>query len=193
MVTKRNVTSLLFYLSFGYDGFVSLTVLFPKFLTRQLRYVVFPRSAVTFFEADLSKYGPVVRAFSSRAFWLYVSPLLPLPPCGILWQCTSETRAIRNKKRCVNAAISMLSIWGGKGRGIPHPRPSFSHVEYRQIHDTRRRDFPANKEKVFKTVTFSHKQTGIRKMTTFREFQALFASCILLSKSTSFRARIIKG
>lgn len=83
---------------------VSLTVLFPKFLTRQLRYVVFPSKAVTFFEADLSKYGPD-RAGSSREFWMNVSLLLPLPPCGILWQCTSETRS----KRCVNAAISTLS------------------------------------------------------------------------------------
>lgn len=70
---------------------VSLTVLFPKFLTRQLRYVVFPNRAVTFFEADLSKYGPD-RVVSSRVFWLYVSLFLLLPPYGMLWQCTSETR-----------------------------------------------------------------------------------------------------
>ena len=85
--------------------FISLTVLFPKFLTRQLRYVVFPSRAVTFFEADLSKYGPD-RVASSRAFWLYVSLFLPLPPYGMLWQCTSETREI--ERNYVNVAISML-------------------------------------------------------------------------------------
>lgn len=71
--------------------YVLLTVLFPKFLTRQLRYVVFPSKAVTFFEADLSKYGPD-RVASSTVFWLYVSLFLLLPPYGMLWQCTSETR-----------------------------------------------------------------------------------------------------
>lgn len=38
---------------------VKLTVLLPKFLTRQLRYVVLPSSAVTFLDALLSKNGSV--------------------------------------------------------------------------------------------------------------------------------------
>lgn len=45
-----------------------LTVLFPKFRTRQLRYAVFPSNAVTFFDAALSKYGPILNASKSRAF-----------------------------------------------------------------------------------------------------------------------------
>lgn len=36
-----------------------LTVLFPRFLTRQFKYAVLPSSAVTFLEAARSKYGPV--------------------------------------------------------------------------------------------------------------------------------------
>lgn len=36
-----------------------LTVLFPKFFTRQFRYAVLPSSAVTFFDRTKSKYGPV--------------------------------------------------------------------------------------------------------------------------------------
>lgn len=40
------------------DGGGGLTVLLPRFLTRQLRYAVLPSSAVTFFEAATSKYGP---------------------------------------------------------------------------------------------------------------------------------------
>lgn len=34
-----------------------LTVLLARFLTLQLRYAVFPKGAVTFFDAALSKYG----------------------------------------------------------------------------------------------------------------------------------------
>lgn len=35
-----------------------LTVLLPRFFIRQLRYAVLPTSAVTFLDADISKYGP---------------------------------------------------------------------------------------------------------------------------------------
>lgn len=43
--------------------FVILTVRFPKFLTRQFRYAVLPTRAVTFLEADISKYGPLSSGF----------------------------------------------------------------------------------------------------------------------------------
>lgn len=46
----------------------SLTVLFPKFFTRQFKYVVLPRMVVTFFEFDMSKYGPYCVLLSSRLF-----------------------------------------------------------------------------------------------------------------------------
>lgn len=49
------------------DKWKRLTVLFPKFFTLQLRYAVFPSSAVTFLEDALSTYGPVLTAFPSSA------------------------------------------------------------------------------------------------------------------------------
>lgn len=55
---------------------LSLTVLFPKFLTLQFRYAVLPSRAVTFFEAALSKYGPTLNASKSRAFCLLYTPAL---------------------------------------------------------------------------------------------------------------------
>jgi len=38
--------------------YMKLTVLFPRLWTRQLRYAVLPTRAVTFLEAEGSKYGP---------------------------------------------------------------------------------------------------------------------------------------
>lgn len=38
-------------------NFCLLTVLLARFFTLQLRYAVFPKGAVTFFDAALSKYG----------------------------------------------------------------------------------------------------------------------------------------
>lgn len=38
-----------------------LTVLFAKFLTRQLRQAVLPNKAVTFLDAFVSKYGPLLK------------------------------------------------------------------------------------------------------------------------------------
>lgn len=55
----------------------SSIVLLPKFFTLQLRYAVFPRSAVTFFDADRSKYGPV-RVASVVSTLLARLLLLPL-------------------------------------------------------------------------------------------------------------------
>ena len=40
------------------SGCMKLTVLFPRLWTRQLRYAVLPTRAVTFLEAEGSKYGP---------------------------------------------------------------------------------------------------------------------------------------
>lgn len=37
---------------------IYLTVLFPRFLILQVRYAVLPKSAVTFLDAAISKYGP---------------------------------------------------------------------------------------------------------------------------------------
>lgn len=61
----------------------SLTVLFPKFFTRQFKYVVLPRMVVTFFEFDMSKYGPYCVLLSSRLFWWTLLFFPPLP-CSML-------------------------------------------------------------------------------------------------------------
>lgn len=63
----------------------SSIVLLPKFFTLQLRYAVFPSSAVTFLDADRSKYGPV-RVASVASTWLFrlLLLLLLLPPLLLL-------------------------------------------------------------------------------------------------------------
>lgn len=67
-----------------------LTVLLPKFLMRQLRYVVLPSKAVTFLEAILSKNGPdalpAADAAAAAADWRCCSSIrsrLLLVRCGI--------------------------------------------------------------------------------------------------------------
>ena len=50
----------------------------PKFLTRHVKYVVFPNNAVTFFDAVLSKYGSL-RVVSSNEFCID-SPAFPVLP-----------------------------------------------------------------------------------------------------------------
>lgn len=56
----------------------NVTVLFPKFLTRQFRYAELPTSAVTFFDAEISKYGPRFNALRSAASSLSASGVKPL-------------------------------------------------------------------------------------------------------------------
>lgn len=75
------------WVSWGYPmrGLV-LTVLLARFFTLQFRYAVFPRRAVTFFEAVWSKCGPLV--VSSEIVLLEV----PLP----------DFTALRTEKRKVN-------------------------------------------------------------------------------------------
>lgn len=55
------------------------TVLFPKFRTRQFRYVIEPTSAVTFFIDVVSKYGPRSRGFGTTSSPLF-STSKPLSP-----------------------------------------------------------------------------------------------------------------
>lgn len=68
----------------------SSIVLLPKFFTLQLRYAVFPSSAVTFLDADRSKYGPV-RVASVASTWLFrlLLLLLLLPPGRFTWLAVS--------------------------------------------------------------------------------------------------------
>lgn len=69
-----------------------LTVLFPRFLTLQFKYAVFPSSAVTFLEAILSKYGPILNASKSSAFLPNASALLSFE--SFESRCDAETETI---------------------------------------------------------------------------------------------------
>lgn len=75
------------------EGGGGLTVLLPRFLTRQLRYAVLPSSAVTFFEAATSKYGPtrdcsvgwaVVSTFVGLLLLLLLAPTVAALPLLLL-------------------------------------------------------------------------------------------------------------
>lgn len=106
-----------------------LTVLFPRFLTRQFKYAVLPSSAVTFFDAGLSKYGPTLNASRSSAFGLEpyaLAPfaLLPPPPAPLLSFALDESRCdantgkwqMRKRDRCVIKMVvlcKLVSSFGG--------------------------------------------------------------------------------
>lgn len=61
-----------------------LTVLLPRFFTRQFKYAVLPSSAVTLFDAALSKYGPTLNASKSSAFGLEPYTPAAFPPLPLL-------------------------------------------------------------------------------------------------------------
>ena len=58
VINTLNCFGATFFLRWKASRYTKLTVLFPRLWTRQFRYAVLPTRAVTFLEADGSKYGP---------------------------------------------------------------------------------------------------------------------------------------
>lgn len=71
-----------------------LTVLFPKFFTLQLRYAVFPSSAVTFLEAATSTYGPLRTSSPASATVLLLLLLLVVPELAVTVVCVVATELV---------------------------------------------------------------------------------------------------